>query len=58
MVGDNEDTDIKGAHNYGWESILVLTGVTKHPSDLATHNVLSFPEGLAKYDLKWIVEES
>lgn len=30
MIGDNEETDIKGAKNFGWESILVLTGVTKH----------------------------
>jgi len=30
MIGDNEDTDIKGAYNFGWESILVLIGVSKH----------------------------
>lgn len=29
VIGDNEDTDIVGAHNYGWESVLVTTGVSK-----------------------------
>lgn len=52
MVGDNEDTDIKGAHNFGWESILVPTGVTKHPTGLATHSVSSLKEGLSKYGIK------
>ena len=32
MVGDNEATDIIGAHRVGWESIMVKTGVTKHDS--------------------------
>lgn len=27
MVGDNPASDIAGANNYGWESILVQTGV-------------------------------
>ena len=38
MIGDNEATDILGAHRVGWESILVKTGVTKHNSELATHS--------------------
>jgi len=29
MIGDNEDTDILGAYNYGWESVLVTTGISK-----------------------------
>ena len=28
MVGDRVDTDIDGAHNVGWDSLLVMTGVT------------------------------
>ena len=28
MVGDRLDTDIEGAHNAGWDSLLVLTGVS------------------------------
>lgn len=32
MIGDNEATDIVGAHNYGMESVLVMTGISKHPS--------------------------
>lgn len=28
VVGDRLDTDIEGAHNVGWDSLLVLTGVT------------------------------
>jgi ribonucleotide monophosphatase NagD (HAD superfamily) len=30
MIGDNLDTDIKGAYNYGWKSVLVRTGVSQH----------------------------
>ena len=37
MVGDNEQTDILGAHNYGWDSVLVTTGVSKDVSPLATY---------------------
>lgn len=28
VVGDRLDTDIEGAHNVGWDSLLVMTGVT------------------------------
>ena len=28
VVGDRLDTDIDGAHNVGWDSLLVMTGVT------------------------------
>jgi HAD superfamily hydrolase (TIGR01450 family) len=28
VVGDRLDTDIAGAHNVGWDSLLVMTGVT------------------------------
>ncbi|CAK9438433.1 uncharacterized protein LODBEIA_P26570 [Lodderomyces beijingensis] len=29
MVGDNPESDIKGAHDHGWESVLLRTGVYK-----------------------------
>lgn len=29
MIGDNEETDILGAYNFGWESVLVTTGISK-----------------------------
>jgi HAD superfamily hydrolase (TIGR01450 family) len=35
VVGDRLDTDIAGAHNVGWDSLLVMTGVTTL-SDLAS----------------------
>jgi HAD superfamily hydrolase (TIGR01450 family) len=35
VVGDRLDTDIDGAHNVGWDSLLVMTGVTTL-SDLAS----------------------
>ena len=54
MVGDNEATDIIGAHKAGWESIMVKTGVTKHDSQYATHNCDTLLEGFHKYKLtKW-----
>lgn len=31
VVGDRLDTDIDGAHNVGWDSLLVMTGVTTLP---------------------------
>ena len=51
MVGDNEATDIIGAHKAGWESIMVKTGVTKHDSQYATHNCDTLLEGFHKYKL-------
>jgi glycerol-1-phosphatase len=35
VIGDRLDTDIDGAHNVGWDSLLVMTGVTTL-HDLAT----------------------
>lgn len=37
MIGDNIDTDIEGAFNYGWKSVLVQTGVSKHNTEKANH---------------------
>jgi ribonucleotide monophosphatase NagD (HAD superfamily) len=46
MIGDNEYTDIVGAYNAGWDSILVRSGVTFHESKIATVNAMSIFEGL------------
>lgn len=37
MIGDNLDTDIEGAYNYGWKSILVETGVSLHTNNKVGH---------------------
>ncbi|HEX2894945.1 MAG TPA: HAD-IIA family hydrolase [Marmoricola sp.] len=42
VVGDRVDTDIWGAHNVGWDSLLVMTGVTRLP-DLAALGQASRP---------------
>ena len=42
VVGDRLDTDIDGAHNVGWDSLLVMTGVTTLP-ELATVTAQSRP---------------
>lgn len=36
MVGDNQNSDIKGANDYGWNSILVRTGVYQSQDKLFT----------------------
>lgn len=52
MVGDNEDTDILGAYNYGWESILVKTGVSEEVSEKANYTCDTLLEGLSKYGIQ------
>lgn len=37
MIDDNIDTGIVGAYNYGWQSVLVTTGVSKHSTTKANH---------------------
>lgn len=37
VIGDRIDTDIDGAHNVGWDSLLVMTGVT------TAHELASVP---------------
>jgi HAD superfamily hydrolase (TIGR01456 family) len=37
-IGDNPASDIHGANNYGWKSILVKTGVWREGIDPDTHN--------------------
>jgi ribonucleotide monophosphatase NagD (HAD superfamily) len=48
MIGDNEGSDILGAYQAGWESILVKTGVAKHDSQYATINAENILDGLHK----------
>ncbi|GAA95879.1 hypothetical protein E5Q_02536 [Mixia osmundae IAM 14324] len=38
MVGDNPQSDIKGANDYGWQSMLVRTGVFRGTDKHATSN--------------------
>ena len=49
MIGDNEQSDIEGAHRIGWESILVKTGVNKGDSEIATINSSDILEGIRVY---------
>jgi len=37
MVGDNPESDIAGANGFGWESVLVRTGVFRGETNDATH---------------------
>ena len=53
MIGDRLDTDIEGAASLGWDSVLVLTGVTRRDdgSDLERHppaDVLRRPAGVVR----------
>lgn len=34
MIGDNPKSDIRGANNIGWISILVRTGIFKGENDI------------------------
>ena len=56
MVGDNEESDLKGAKAAGWDTILVKTGVTKHDCEFATINADSLHQGIDMY-LKWVGEQ-
>lgn len=49
MVGDNEGSDILGASQSGWDSIMVKTGVGKHDSKYATINADNILEGVERY---------
>ncbi|GME71342.1 unnamed protein product [Ambrosiozyma monospora] len=42
MIGDNPESDILGANNYGWESILLRTGVYKD-GDFEKNDALARP---------------
>ena len=37
MIGDNPASDIKGARDYGWKSVLVRTGVWDETRDGHSH---------------------
>ena len=41
MIGDNIETDIEGAYNYGWQSILVQSGVSLHETEKANFSCLN-----------------
>lgn len=53
MVGDNPASDIAGANAFGWESLLVKTGVYKggKPAHEPTRIVEDVEEGI-----KWAIE--
>ncbi|TID15450.1 hypothetical protein CANINC_004416 [Pichia inconspicua] len=51
MVGDNPESDIRGGNDYGWETILVKTGVYKD-GDFEINKSLSKPT-LGIYDNVW-----
>ena len=49
MVGDNPDSDIQGANNFGWKSALVKTGIynkgePNHKPSIIVDNVLKAVE--------------
>lgn len=49
MVGDNEGSDIIGAYQSGWDSIMVKTGVARHDSKYATVNAENILVGIEEY---------
>lgn len=49
MIGDNEHSDIIGAFESNWDSILVKTGVAKLDSPIATINAENISEGIQDY---------
>ena len=53
MVGDNPESDIAGANAFGWESLLVKTGVYKDgvPAHKPTRIVENVEEGV-----KWAIQ--
>jgi len=55
MIGDSPNTDIKGANNVGWDSILVRSGIYKEsgnsqefPAKYVFDNVLEAVEFILK----------
>ncbi len=51
VVGDNQQTDILGAYNFGWESVLVTTGVSKDPSVKANYTCNTVLQAFSKYGI-------
>jgi HAD superfamily hydrolase (TIGR01456 family) len=51
MVGDNPQSDIKGGNDYGWETILVKTGVYKNGDFERNHNLAKPTLGI--FDNVW-----
>lgn len=49
MIGDTPDTDIKGAYENGWHSILLKTGLATEDSKLANVNCTNLLDGILTY---------
>lgn len=54
MVGDNPDSDIQGANNFGWQSALVRTGVYKH--GIPKHEPSVIVDNVLKA-VEWAIEQ-
>ena len=46
MIGDTIETDIEGAYNYGWKSVLVKSGVSLHETEKANFSCLNLEEAV------------
>jgi HAD superfamily hydrolase (TIGR01456 family) len=54
MVGDNPASDIIGAHNYGWNSLLVRTGVYRNGTQLPVQPTKIVNDVLEA--VKWVIQ--
>lgn len=53
MIGDSIDTDIVGAYNYGWKSVLVKSGVSLHETEKANYSCFNLEEAV-----RWVLKEN
>lgn len=49
MIGDTPDTDIKGAYENGWDSILLKSGLAMEDSKLANVSCTNLLDGILAY---------